>query len=95
MKVYYDIKDMLERELEQIASKHELTSNNLEITGKMMDIHHEISKSGIFERNKSTLKHSLSGHLDQCLRPVVSQRPQPCAESCRKNESLHLTTPSA
>lgn len=38
MKVYYDIKDMLEKELEQIADKRELTSNNLEITGKMVDI---------------------------------------------------------
>lgn len=38
MKVYYDIKEMLEKELEQIADKRELTSNNLEITGKMVDI---------------------------------------------------------
>ena len=38
MKVYYDIKDMLERELEQIADKRELTSNNLEIMDKVVDI---------------------------------------------------------
>jgi len=38
MKVYYDIKDMLEKELEQIADKRELTSNNLEIMDKMVDI---------------------------------------------------------
>lgn len=38
MKVYYDIKDMLEKELEQIASKRELTSNNLEVMDKVVDI---------------------------------------------------------
>lgn len=38
MKVYYDIKDMLEKELGQIADKRELTSNNLEIMDKMVDI---------------------------------------------------------
>ena len=38
MKVYYDIKDMLEKELEQIADKRELTSNNLEIMDKVVDI---------------------------------------------------------
>lgn len=38
MKVYYDIKDMLERELEQIAGKRELTSNNLEVMDKAVDI---------------------------------------------------------
>lgn len=38
MKVYYDIKDMLERELEQISNKRELTSNNLEIMYKVVDI---------------------------------------------------------
>lgn len=38
MKVYYDIKDMLEKELEQIADKRELTSNNLEVMSKAVDI---------------------------------------------------------
>ena len=38
MKVYYDIKDMLEKELEQIANKRELTSNNLEVMDKVVDI---------------------------------------------------------
>ena len=38
MKVYHEIKDMLERELEQIADKHELTSNNLEVMDKVVDI---------------------------------------------------------
>ena len=38
MKVYYDIKDMLEKELGQIADKRELTSNNLEIMDKVVDI---------------------------------------------------------
>lgn len=38
MKVYHDIKDMLERELEQIADKRELTSNNLEVMDKVVDI---------------------------------------------------------
>lgn len=38
MKVYYEIKDMLEKELEQIASKRELTSNNLEVMDKVVDI---------------------------------------------------------
>lgn len=38
MKVYYDIKDMLEKELGQIADKRELTSNNLEIMDKVFDI---------------------------------------------------------
>ncbi|MBP5457251.1 MAG: hypothetical protein J6Y37_12195 [Paludibacteraceae bacterium] len=38
MKVYYEIKDILEKELEQIADKRELTSNNLEIMDKVVDI---------------------------------------------------------
>lgn len=38
MKVYYEIKDMLEKELGQIADKRELTSNNLEIMDKVVDI---------------------------------------------------------
>lgn len=38
MKVYHEIKDILERELEQIADKHELTSNNLEVMDKVVDI---------------------------------------------------------
>lgn len=38
MKVYNDIEDMLERELGQIADKHELTSNNLEVMYKVVDI---------------------------------------------------------
>jgi len=38
MKVYYEIKDMLEKELGQIANKRELTSNNLEIMDKVVDI---------------------------------------------------------
>lgn len=38
MRVYYEIKDMLEKELGQIADKRELTSNNLEIMGKVVDI---------------------------------------------------------
>lgn len=38
MKVYYDIKDMLEKELGQIADKRELTSNNLEVMSKAVDI---------------------------------------------------------
>lgn len=38
MRVYYEIKDMLEKELGQIADKRELTSNNLEIMDKVVDI---------------------------------------------------------
>ena len=38
MKVYHDIEEMLERELGQIADKHELTSNNLEVMDKVVDI---------------------------------------------------------
>lgn len=38
MKVYYEIKDMLEKELEQIANKRELTSSNLEVMDKVVDI---------------------------------------------------------
>lgn len=38
MRVYYEIKDMLERELDQIAAKNELTSNNLEVMDKAVDI---------------------------------------------------------
>lgn len=38
MKVYHDIEDMLERELGQIADKHELTSNNLEVMYNVVDI---------------------------------------------------------
>ena len=38
MKVYYEIKDMLEKELGQIADKRELTSNNLEVMDKVVDI---------------------------------------------------------
>jgi len=38
MKVYYDIKDMLEKELGQIADKRELTSNNLEVMSKAVDV---------------------------------------------------------
>lgn len=38
MKVYYEIKDMLEKELEQIADKRELTSNSLDVMDKVVDI---------------------------------------------------------
>lgn len=38
MKVYYEIKDMLEKELEQIADKRELTTNSLEVMDKVVDI---------------------------------------------------------
>lgn len=38
MQVYDRITDMLERELEQIAGKNELTSNNLEVMDKAVDI---------------------------------------------------------
>ena len=38
MQVYDRITDMLERELEQIAGKNELTSNNLEVMDKAVDV---------------------------------------------------------
>ena len=38
MKVYHEIKEMLERELEQIADKRELTSSSLDVMDKVVDI---------------------------------------------------------
>lgn len=56
MRVYDDICDMLNRELEQIVQKKELTSNSLDIMGKAVDIVKDLSivkameESGYSER---------------------------------------------
>lgn len=60
MKVYDKIEDMLCEELEEIAKKHELTSSNLEVIDKAIDVIKDISV--IREMAKSEEGYSNDGY---------------------------------
>ncbi len=65
MKVYDRIKDMLCDELEEIAKKGELTSNNLEVIDKSIDIIKDIATIHAMEEEYPTEGYSTDGGYSQ------------------------------
>ena len=65
MKVYDRIKDMLCDELEEIAKKGELTSNNLEVIDKSIDIIKDIATIHAMEEEYPTEGYSKDGGYSQ------------------------------
>ena len=65
MKVYDQIKDMLCDELEEIAKKKELTTNNLDIMYKAIDIVKDISTINAMEQEYPSEGYSRDGGYSQ------------------------------